>query len=351
MTELHEDFDLERERWKGFISIFQSPQPKTGQTSRAAVWKKNKATLWYYPSPQKKYKIPLVLIYSMVNQPFILDLAPGSSMIEGFLNEGFDVYLIDFGIPGYEDKDLTINDYITNYIQRGVQRVLAHSEAEGVTIIGYCLGGTLAAMYAAIADEPIKNLILMVAPFDFSGFPILTNWFKAVKAGRVKIDPLLDTIGLVPASFVETGVRIITSPLYFSPYLSLLNRAYDKKYVERWRQFNQWTKSHIPFPSGAVKQMVEDFVIENKLINGGIQIGNKKSNLHSITQNLLVISSKYDRLVPENLVYPIMDLVSSIDKTYVSLEGGHAGISLKGGLPSYLKDWLYERSEPSFETL
>ncbi|WP_066299106.1 alpha/beta fold hydrolase [Bacillus sp. FJAT-29937] len=337
---------LEKERWNGFLYALLSSPPESGVTPRKAIWKKNKATLWYYPAKQKKYNIPLILIYSMVNQSFILDLGPGSSTIEAFVNEGFDVYLIDFGIPGYEDKDFTLTDYINGYIQKGVQRALRHSMAKEVTIIGYCLGGTLAAMYTAIAEEPVKNLILSVTPIDFSTFPIFDKWLMAAQNGHLDFDRLLETIGLVPAPFIEAGVRILTSPLYYSHYLSLLNRSYDKEYVDHWRRFNHWTKSHIPFPSASLKQFKNDLLKGNKLIHGGIQINGKNVDLHNIYANMLVISSKYDRLVPEGLVYPVMDLVSSEDKTYISLEGGHTGISLKDGVPVYLRNWLHDRSEP-----
>lgn len=272
-----DDLKLEKERWKGFFNVFHALPPESDLTPRQAIWKKNKATLWYFPSKQKKYKIPLFLIYSMVNLPFILDLAPGSSTIESFVNEGFDVYLIDFGIPGYEDKDYTINDYITRYIQKGVQKALNHAKAKELTLIGYCLGGTLAAMYTAIAEEPIKNLVLTVAPIDFSSFPIFDKWLKAAKNGQLNFDRFLETIGLIPAPFIEAGVRSITSPIYFSPYLSLLNKAYDKEYVEHWHRFNHWTRSHIPFPGAALKQLMNDMVKENKLIHGEIQINEKKS--------------------------------------------------------------------------
>jgi polyhydroxyalkanoate synthase subunit PhaC len=343
---MNDFFKRELERWKGFFGVFHTLPPESDLTPRQAIWKKNKATLWYYPAKQRKYKIPLVLIYSMVNQPFILDLEPESSVIASFVNEGFDVYLIDFGVPGYEDKDMKIDDYITRYIQKGVQRALYHSKAEKVTLIGYCLGGTLAAIYTAIAEEPIKNLVLTVTPIDFSSFPIFDKWLQAVQEGRLNFDNIFDSIGLVPAPFIEAGVRSITSPIYFSHYLSLLNRSDDEEYVKRWQRFNHWAKGHIPFPGAALKQVMNDMVKDNKLVTGGLRIDEKKAELQNIHENLLVISSKYDRLVPEGLVYPVMDLVSSEDKTYIALEGGHAGISLKGGMPEYLKSWLHDRSEP-----
>lgn len=338
--------NLEMERWKGFSKVFHSPPPESDLTPREAIWKKNKATLWYYPAKNKKYAIPLFLVYSMVNQPFILDLAPGSSTIESYVNEGYDVYLIDFGIPGFEDKDLTLNYYVTEYIQRGVKRALKHSKAKGVTVIGYCLGGTLAAMYAAIAEEPVKNLVLTVTPIDFSAFPIFDKWFEAANDGQLDVDSLIDTIGIVPGPMIKAGVRMITSPVYISPYLSLLNKAYDKEYVEHWHRFNHWTNGHIPFPGAALKQLIHDLGKSNKLINGGIEINGKKASLHNIHANLLAIASTYDRLVPEQLISPVMEHVSSKDRTYISLEDGHTGLASGGRIPEFLKNWLHERSGP-----
>jgi polyhydroxyalkanoate synthase len=336
--------EKEEKRWKGFFSIWNSPDPDVGGTPRFPVWKKNKATLWHYPAVQKRYRVPLLLVYSLVNKSFILDLEPGSSMIGAFINSGFDVYLLDCGIPGYEDKDMTVDDYIVDYIQKGVQRALRHSGADEITVIGYCLGGTLTAMYAAMADEPIKNLILSVAPIDFSAAPVLDKWLKALREEKVNFDRIIDVYGLIPAQFIEAGMRLVTSPVYFSPYLSLLNRAYDDEYVEKWRRFNKWTRGHIPFAGATLKQLNNDIVKENKLVNGGLVIRGKSADLVNIESNLLVVSTSNDRLVPKELSLPVMDLVSSKDKTFRLAEGGHATFTTKNGLPDYLADWLPERS-------
>jgi polyhydroxyalkanoate synthase subunit PhaC len=338
--------DKEARRWRGFFSILLDPEPPVGVTPRKAIWKKNKATLWYYPPAQKKYRVPLLLIYSLVNEAFILDLAPGHSLIETFVNEGFDVYLLDFGTPGYEDKDITLDDYIVDYIQKGVQRVLRHSGASEVTLSGYCLGGTLTAMYAAIADEPIKNLILSVTPIDFTATPIFDKWAKAAREGKIDFNRMIDVFGIIPAKFMEAGMRLVASPIYYSPYLSLLNRAYDDEYVAYWRRFNKWAKGHVPFVGATLKQLTHALGKENQLINGGLIIRGKKVDLANIKANLLIVSTEGDRLVPKELVRPIMDLVTSRDKAFRLLQGGHATFTVKDGLPEYLADWLPERSEP-----
>lgn len=343
----HDKYKLELEeakRWKGFLSQWDDQKPKVGQTPKEAIWRKNKATLWFYPSPNKQYKTPLYLIYSLINEPYILDLGPNMSMIEAFGKEGYEVYLIDFGIPGYEDKDMTLDDYFTSYIQPGAKRALSHSKAQALTVMGFCLGGTLAAIYAAIADEPIKNLVLLTTPVDFSNVPVLDKWAEALKDGSLDLEPAIDALGLIPASAIWAGMRLVTSPIYISPQASLLQKSYDDNFVERWRRFNMWAEGHIPLPGATLKQLINDLGKENKLINNKLKINNKHASLKNIKANLLSISTTYDRLVPEEQIKPIMKHVSSKDKTHLSIEGGHASIALTGKIPDYLSSWLKERS-------
>lgn len=340
------EWEQEKQRWEGFFSAWNGMEPRTSQTPRTPIWKKNKATLWYYPAKKRRYKTPIYLIYSLVNQPFILDLLPGSSLIEALVKKGFEVYLIDFGVPGYEDKELTLDNFITDYIQKGAKKVLSHSKASDLSVMGFCLGGTLAAIYASIANEPIRNLILDVAPIDFSGWQIFDQWAQVIKEEDLDFDAVIDTMGLIPSDFMEAGVRLITSPLYYSPYLSLLSKADKVEYVEKWRAFNKWTKGHIPLPGGVLKQLVNDFAKQNKLIKGTFKIHGEKVDLSNINCNLLVVASQFDRLVPKQTTEKIMDLVSSSDKKYHVNQAGHATLSGNGRLPDYLQDWLPERSNP-----
>ncbi|QVY63856.1 alpha/beta fold hydrolase [Cytobacillus gottheilii] len=331
------------------INVFKtvnSPAPEVGLTPRQAVWKKNKATLWYYPAQQKKYDTPLYFIYSLLNQPFILDLGPGYSLIK-FLNEkGFDIYLLDFGIPTYADKDLTVDDYILRYIKKGVQRTLIHSGASQISIIGFCMGGTFASIYAAIADEPIQNLILAVAPIDFSYFPIFDEWQNRLRDGELDLETIFDTAGVIPSPLMKAGIRLFVSPVYVSPYLSLLRKSYDEEYALKWKRLNFWAESHIPFSGAALKQMIQTLGIENGLMNGTFLIDGTPVNLSNIHANLLAVGSNVDRLVPKEQIQPVMDLVSSKDKTFFAMKGGHATLATNKEVQEFLSSWLSVRSNP-----
>src|SRR5258706_1246971 len=149
--------------------ILDGAKAQTGQTPKEVIWTKNKAQLYHYVSPvEKRFPVPILMVYALINRPYVLDLMPGNSLVEHLVNRGFDVYMLDWGIPGDEDKNLTFENYVLDYIPRAVKKVLRTSHAEEYTLLGYCMGGTMCAMYAALfPGKPLRNLVLLTAPIDF----------------------------------------------------------------------------------------------------------------------------------------------------------------------------------------
>src|SRR5437899_4622704 len=135
----------------GMRILLEGAHANTGQTPKEVVWTKNKAKLYRYaPMAEKRFPVPILLIYALINRPYVMDLMPGNSLVEYLVNQGFDVYLLDWGTPGDEDKNLTFENYVLDYIPRAVRKVLRHSHAEELSLLGFCMGGTMTAMYAAL---------------------------------------------------------------------------------------------------------------------------------------------------------------------------------------------------------
>ena len=340
------DYEKELKRWSQVFEALNEPEPMIGQTPRTEVWRKNKSILWYYPAKIKKYEIPLFFVYSLFNKPYILDIAPKTSVIEKLTNLGYEVYLLDWGSPGYEDKKISLDIYIQDYLRNGVKRALRHSGAQEMTLIGYCLGGTISSIYAAIAEEPIKNLVVATVPIDFTTLIGPKKMTEALKMGILDINRLVDVYGLIPPSFVDGMFRSITTPISFSNYVTLINRAHDKDYVDKWRRMNKWATEQVPFAGEAFRQLIMDLFRDNKLVNGELIIAGQKVNLKNVKANLLVVSSINDSLILEEQSKPIMDLVSSEDKTYVRVEAGHVSLALTGKLADVLDKWASSRSRP-----
>src|ERR687889_161914 len=104
----------------GMSVMLEGAQADTGRTPKEVVWTKNKAKLYRYePAAEKKYPVPILMVYALINRPYVLDLVPGNSLIEFLIGEGFDVYLLDWGIPGDEDKDLDFENNPGEMIDTG----------------------------------------------------------------------------------------------------------------------------------------------------------------------------------------------------------------------------------------
>ncbi|MFK9094533.1 alpha/beta fold hydrolase [Bacillus salipaludis] len=340
------DVEKEMKRWSHLFKVLSEPEPKVGHTPRNEVWRKNKSTLWHYQAKQKKYGIPLFFVYSLFNKPYILDIAPKASVIEGLTNMGYEVYLLDWGSPGYEDKKIGLDTYIEKYLNAAVKRAIRHSGAEEITLIGYCLGGTIASIYTAIAEEPIKNLIVATVPIDFKPFIGPDQWAEGMRNGDINIDGFIDTYGIVPPQLVDGMFRAIGAPIYFTNYTMLLSRAHDQRYVDKWRRMNKWTLDQVPFAGEAYRQLAYDLFKENKLVKGELMVGNKKADLKNITANLFVVSGSRDNLILEEQSKPIMDLASSEDKTFISVEAGHVSLALSGLFAKIVDQWASSRSNP-----
>src|SRR5579884_677945 len=166
-------FEMERTLEKlqtGMQILLDGAKAETGKTPKEVIWTKNKAKLYHYiPTIEKRFSVPILFIYALINRAYVLDLMPGNSLVEYLVNQGFDVYLLDWGTPGDEDKHLSFENYVLDYIARAVKKVLKTSQADELTLFGFCMGGTMCAMYAALfPGKPLKNLILLTAPIDFT---------------------------------------------------------------------------------------------------------------------------------------------------------------------------------------
>src|SRR5262249_9678672 len=103
-----------------------STDAKIAQTPRQLIWALNKAKLYRYvpvAEVEKRHRIPLLLVFAIMNRPHVLDLRPGHSFVEYMLRHGYDLYLLDWGAPGPEDKDLNFDDYTLEYLPRVIRKV------------------------------------------------------------------------------------------------------------------------------------------------------------------------------------------------------------------------------------
>src|SRR5919202_6713746 len=191
------------------LVVHGGTEVEVGLTPKDVVWHRGEARLFHYESArQKEYTVPVLIVYAPILRPYILDLVPGNSFVEYLLGEGFDVYLLDWGNAGPEDKHLSFEDWILDYMPEAVESVLRSSQVQQLTIYGYCQGGTMSAMYASLfPEEHLKNLSLLATPVDFAPedpgiFGLWTLWSRNSE-DHFDPDLIVEAFGNVPEDFLK----------------------------------------------------------------------------------------------------------------------------------------------------
>jgi polyhydroxyalkanoate synthase len=347
----------------GLHLILHGTGIETGQTPKENVWAKDKARLYRYePEKPKKNPVPILLVYALILRPYILDLVPGNSLVEYLVGEGFDVYLLDWGIPGNEDKTLSFEHYVLDYLPEAVENVLRSSRPEELTLFGYCQGGTMAAMYAALfPGKPLKNLVLLATPVDFApGDPGPFGLWTVLTSDRhfypnvlFNPDAVVEAFGNVPADLPGRLVEAGTSALrpfagYAGTYANLRERMKWEESLSSLLAVSKWVDDGVPFPGEAFRRWIRDFYRRNKLAKGELELCGRSVELSNIRCPVLNIAGSKDFICPPSQAKPTIDLVGSEDKEMLVLDAGHVGLMVgpvaKRELWPRIGEWLGARS-------
>ena len=121
-----------------------------GVTPKDVVWTHRKTTLYRYRSTRRTHALPVLLVFALINRPDIFDLRPGNSFVEYLLEEGYDVFLLDWGVPGDEDADMGLDNYVCDELPWAMRETLRASGQDELSLLGWCIGGTIVAMHAAL---------------------------------------------------------------------------------------------------------------------------------------------------------------------------------------------------------
>lgn len=346
-------------RWRKYATgahlALRGAPVTVGRTPKEVVWAEGKARLYRYrPDVEKRHPVPVLLVYALILKPYILDLIPGNSFVEYLVGEGFDVYMLDWGAPDHEDENLSFETYILDYMPGVVRRILDLSRAEGLAFFGYCQGGTMAVMYAAIsAGESLRGLVLLATPVDFApdepGLTGLWTLWSRNSEGFLDPEPVVRTFGNLPADragrFVETATVLpATITRWPAVYARLWARAERDESVESFLAVGKWVDDGVAFPGAAFRQWIREFYQQNKLAKGEIHLRGRRVDLSKIACPLLSIAGSRDYICPVSQAEAVMRLVGSRDKEFLVLDAGHVGLMAgpvaKEVLWPRVRDWL-----------
>jgi polyhydroxyalkanoate synthase len=351
-TPLVEQIAALEERMRAFSRIVSSKAP-IAQTPKTLVWALNKTKLYRYaPNPEAphRHRVPLLLVFALMNRPYILDLRPGHSFVEFMVGRGYDVYLLDWGSPGIEDKHLKFDDYALEYLPRAIRKLKQISGSEQFSMLGWCIGAILTTIYAAMRpDDGLRNLLLLTAPLDFSNREGLT-FARWTDEKYFDVEKVLAAFGNMPGEMIDYGARAL-KPVenYIGNYCKLWDNLDNPRAVEAWQAMNTWVTDNIPIAGAAYRQLIVDLYRNNALMRGELRICNQLVDVGRIRANLLTVIAEGDHITPPCQSETVVEKVSSQDKQTYRVPGGHIGIMAGSSAHRttwpHIEEWLAARSD------
>jgi polyhydroxyalkanoate synthase len=340
--------------WRRFLSIPQvvhaALETRVCATpSRAVLREGTHELLRFSRQTPATHAQPVLLCYALVNRPYILDLEPGKSVVEQYLRQGFEVYLIDWGVPSDEDRSFGLDHYV-GFLAKAVDFVRRVHQQPSVHLLGYCMGGTLAATYAALEPDAVKTLALLAAPLEFSGNGSLLNLWT--QARHFDVDSFVDRHGNCPAWFLQTCF-LFMNPVrnFFDKPIAFYEHMDDPRSVASTFALERWLNDNIPVAGEIFRQFVKQLYQRNELVKGELTIGGRRVDLRRLRSPLLLLTARNDHLVPPEATEGIRPYVGSPEVTSMGSSAGHVGLVVGGKAherfwPDATR-WVAERSTPT----
>jgi polyhydroxyalkanoate synthase len=339
---IQEMLEFNKKITEGLKTLTEIGKIDVGMTPREAVYQEDKMVLYRYkPMVDKINPTPLLIVYALVNRPYMIDLQPDRSLVKNLLAVGQDVYLVDWGYPDGADRYLTLDDYINGYLHRCVRILCKRHNTNQINLLGICQGGTFSVCYSALHPEKIRNLITMVTPIDFKAADnLLSHWLQ-----QVDIDLLVNTLGNIPGELLNWAfLSLKPFRLTGQKYLDMIDSLDNLDTAKNFLRMEKWIFDSPDQAGEAFRQFVKQFFQKNWLIQGKIVLGEYRIDLKNLTMPILNVYATEDHLVPPESSKALQKYIGTTDYTEAPFKGGHIGIYVSSRaqkeVPVTIGKWL-----------
>ena len=298
-------------------------RPPVGSSPADVVHRENKWRLLRYRGKTSPvHRTPVLLVPSLINKHYVLDLLPKRSFVEYLVQQGHDVFLIDWGTPSAEDRYLTFDDICGRYLARALRVACKASGQPKAHVLGYCLGGTMAVIHAAANPERVASLVALAAPINFHDDGLLSVW---TRSHAFDVNAIVDACGNVPWPLMQASFQPLKPTLNAVKVRSLLERSEDDVFLDTFFAIETWGVDNIDFPGECYRRYIDELYRGNALLAGEFRLGGKPARLENIKCPTLAVTFEHDHIVPHASCGILLDRIGATDKAQVHLPGGHVG--------------------------
>lgn len=310
---------------RGFGIWLDSANPAVRESDHHIVLSEEGFALKGYA--RKKDSGPaLLLVPAPLKAAYIWDIIPRASVVRRCLAAGFGVFLVEWRAPGSNGQRPALADYADRFLDRCLQAIRNETGQERAFVAGHSLGGTFAAIFAALHPERIQALVLLGAPLNF-GAEI--GAFGPMVAATAPIEKPVELPGDIPGSFLNS-ISMLASPETFawSRALDLLQSLPDSAALETYFAVERWTLDERPLARRLFQELREQLFRRNRFMRGTLVLAGKRSSPEQVTSPLLAVVDARCPITPPAAVLPFVRAVRSSEKQVLWYEGD-VGVSLQ----------------------
>ena len=313
----------------GLAAVFGRARPAVGTTKADVVFRENKWSVLRYRARAAglAFRTPVLLVPSLINRHYVLDLLPGKSFAEYLVSAGHDVYCVDWGSPTDEDRFVTFDDVADRAIARVLRVVTRTAGTMDTHVLGYCLGGTLAVIHAAAhANDDnagrIASLTLVAAPVRFNDGGLLSRW---TQTRSFDVSALVDAMGNVPWQLMQGAFALLRPTMTLAKAVTLVHRATDDTFLDGFFALETWGNDNVSFPGECYRTYIESLYRDDALFADRFALSGRPARLGAIRCPVHAITFEHDNIVPWKSASCVLDRVASTDKVHLHVPGGHVG--------------------------
>lgn len=277
--------------------------------------------LQYEPATAKVAREPVLVVPSWIMKFYILDLTPQDSLVRYLVDQGHTVFMVSWRNPGAAERDLGLDDYVEHGVLAALEAVQRIRPRTGIHAAGYCLGGTLLAIAAALLGarhaHPLKSVSLLAAQVDFEEPGELGLFMDESQISF--LEDLMAGRGYLDGREMAGAFQLINSK---DLVWSKLVHEYLMGAQTPMTAIRAWNADATRLPARMHSQYLRQLYLRNALAEGDYRVRGEPVDLHAIRVPLFVVATERDHVSPWRSVYKVLRLVQA-PADFVLVSGGH----------------------------
>jgi polyhydroxyalkanoate synthase len=284
---------------------------------------------------------PTVLVIpSLINGAYILDLLPERSLLRALAAGGLRPLLVDWGAPGERERGFSLTDYIAGRLEQALD-VAVQKAGAAVVALGYCMGGLLAVALAMRRRATLAGLVCLATPWDFHAERPAQA--RLIGTAATLLDPMLRQLGELPVDAIQALFTGIDPLQVVRKFVAFADMDPASPRAESFVAVEDWLNDGVPLAAPVARECLAGWYGANTPGRGEWRVAGDAVQPSALDLPTLVVLPDQDRIVPPASAEALAAALPRVERLRPA--AGHIGMIVGGGaveqLYRPLTDWLW----------